>query len=473
MVDEVVKPDLRPFETATTSFMLSCPSRLLAMETHMTAQVALGIDPRAVPVQALQAMGTHPAVYLAERTISGIVRRPDLYTVVHDDPAIVAETYRWLTPILSKVARAAARAFAYGACVSAFNWVRGPLSFKVSKGDGKKSRRKRLPGHTRYSRAFELSPAGVLAQRDSSGGLVSVSTGQQVLGVDRVHLWVWDGEFEDWVGQGARRRAWRYYLEDLVLSYLESRYLERSVDSPRVGYAPAGEQEVKGVSTQNAEILRATAMGLRGGGYAGLPGARDEKTGQRLWELSTLDVPPRQEVWDRAIGRRRATIMLSYLVSPGLGGLEDLSSGAGKTLDSMLREFVEDLGEWIAEGMTAIVAKVHSVNHDPEDVEPPVIAIADVGKAQAKKALLTLLQLASQNPLSEVARKLNVPVAIDKAGGPVREDYPEGMALAGEGSAPPGRPRDPSGAREERRDDAATVDGEDATGATDESDAAA
>ena len=71
--------DLRPFVRAAQDLGLDAAagySRVL--DAWVQSQIKNTADPSIVPLRALQAMGTHPVVYLAERTITGLIRRPNL-----------------------------------------------------------------------------------------------------------------------------------------------------------------------------------------------------------------------------------------------------------------------------------------------------------------------------------------------------------------------------------------------------------
>jgi hypothetical protein len=91
-----------------------------------------------------------------------------------------------------------------------------------------------------------------------------------------------------------------------------------------------------------------------------------------------------------------------------------------------------------------------------------------VGKAAARKIFQEILRLANTSARGEIAMRTDMPALLDKLGIPLREP-PEGWELGEAPDAPEvGRPDDPSGGREERRENAETTDGEEDTGGEDQ-----
>ena len=312
------KPDLSPFRRANaTSELLSFRgSRYL--ERFVRRQVTHG-DPSRVPLSVLRGMDEHPMVYLAERTITGVVRRPDLYYVRHPDPQVRAEVEEWLWPLLPSLLGSIARAYAYGAIPVVFNWGEEDLV-----ADGRP-----LRGHVHYVSAHELWPGDVTVE-SRNDRLVALKSGEQRYLAERAALFVWDREFGGWRGKSARRRAWLDYCRSLLVELLHVRYLERSVDSPRVAYVPSGFVEVEGQQVDGFEHVNGLLTELRGSGSLALPNDRDAK-GQREYEIDLLNVPDRQGVWERALNRYDAGILRAYLVPPRLGGLDDVGAAGART----------------------------------------------------------------------------------------------------------------------------------------------
>lgn len=460
--------------------MTLTPRWLLAIANHVLAQQAYGLDPDAVPFSVLRAVGRHPVCYLAQRTLTGIVRRPDLYSVDHDDPAIKAETEAWLWPLLPDLAAAFARAFVYGSSAVALDWERGPLRFRVPAADGRSSRRRTAKDFTRYVRVRPYRNDSVTLFLNRDNDVVGLRATDPLGGVggdfagDRAAVFVWDAEPEQpFAGQGALRRAWAPLLDEALTRWMQNQSLERHTSPPRIGYAPVGKTDLgDGAGPQNnVDILAQQMVALAGGGVVALPSSRDA-SGQLQWTIQLLETSSTPaETFDRAIGRCEARILMAFLLIPGLGGLDELAAAASKPLHGNLQEFIEDLGEGLAHHLNEIVARVHRKNH--ADVEPPRIVVGDVGKASARKTLLTLLQLATQAPAGEIAHRLNVPASLERVGAPIRDEAPTDLlataAAAGQ-KAPPGRPEAPAGDRQQRREDAITDDGEEAVGAPGEGD---
>ncbi|HBP18001.1 MAG TPA: hypothetical protein DEA08_09435 [Planctomycetes bacterium] len=459
--------DLAPF--ARTSAVLAGlqPPHSHTLEAWVSRQVSHDTDPRQVPLAALQSMGTHPIVYLAERTISGVMRRPDLYYVRHPDKRIVKETEEWLWPILPAVLSAAARAYAYGSVPVIFNWGREDLRIEVPRDDGS-VRGRPLKGHTHYVSAHEVSPAeATIVARDDV--LRAVRIGKRSYRANRAHVFRWDPEFGSWIGQGARRRAWRDYCKSLIVDLLQAQYLERSVDSPRVAWAPGGTQKVNGAEVPNSRYVNQLLATLRGSGSVTFPSTRDNN-GNRRYELDVLNLPDRKDVWHQALNRHDGGILKAYLVPPSLAGVEDLAAAGARVLDGMLREFIQDLAQFASDNLTELVAIVHSANHDPSRVPPPEILAFEV-PAAIRKLYLEVLRLVSASGREEApADWVDVPALLDQLGVPLRTAplQREGKARG----AGPGRPRDMTGERQERRESARTPAGEDATGAEEEGEAA-
>ncbi|HYE92709.1 MAG TPA: hypothetical protein VEA38_16890 [Terriglobales bacterium] len=461
--------DLARFKRASSMLLASMHGRFtLPLELHTIAQLGYGMDPRTVPVTALQLMGSNPAVYLAERTISGIIRRPDLYSVKHDDPKVRAETEAWLWPLLPTLLGGAARAFAYGTIVSVLDWERKTLRIMVAAEEKGKPRLRTLVEHTHFREAFELHPDSTTFQLDDAGRVVSVVSEGGTYGADRVAPWIWDPEFGSVLGQGARRRSWADYCRHLIVSVLRDKYLERSVDSPRIAYAPEGfvnpEDEER---TPIPEFVGTLLDDLRGSGNIVFPSVRDA-AGNKKYEVQALDLPDRAEVWDAALNRIEGNIFNAYLMSPSLGAVGGDAGGvASKTLEGMIDEHIEDLASFAAAGLSRLVEIVHRANYDPQKVAPPEIAATDVGKAAARKIYQEVLRLGNGAARGEVALRTDVPALLDKLGIPLR-DAPLDPFKHPDPSAPEvGRPENPSSERADRREDARTEEGEEDTGGQD------
>lgn len=452
--------DLNQF-TRANAFLGQIPSRFGGLSSWVNQVVSYATDPRLVPQIALEAMKSHPVVYLGDRLMTGIIRRPDIYSVTHADPRIVKETEEWLYPLLPSLLQAFARAYAYGAVAVIFDWDESKLKTRVPTGSGIGTRARNIPGHRHYSKAHEVRRDDVEVEVEGDE-VVSVTYAGTRYPSSRSDLLLWDDEFGQLVGQGATRRAWRDYCSAMILDQLESCYLERSVDNPRVAFAPDGEVEIDGEKISVPEYVGRLLAALQGSGSVVFPQSFDSN-GNAQYSLETLDIPDREGIWAQAIGRRETRILIAYL---GLVGTGDLAAAASKTLDGLLKEFIQDIAVWVASSLNKFVEIVHAKNYDPDKVTPPEIEATDVGKASAKKLLAEVLRIVGSPGVSQW---LDVPKALDRLGVPVLDSALEPSSAAPPpAAAPPGRPREPAGDREERRDDARTPEGEDATGAPDE-----
>ena len=325
-----------------------------------------------------------------------------------------------------------------------------------SSGDGTRSRT--LAQHTHYVSAHEVWPGEVEVEVENDA-LRAVRFEGKRYGANRAHVFRWDPECGSWTGQGARRRAWRPYTKSLVVNVLHSRYLERSVDSPRVAWAPPGIQKVRGQEVPNITHVSQLLMTLRGSGAVTFPSTRDA-TGNRRYELDVLNLPDRKDVWAQALNRFDAGILKAYLVPPSLGGLEDLAAAGAKILDGMLREFIQDLACFAADALTELVAKVHAVNHDVTRVPTPEVLAYEVPAAVRKLYLEVLRLIGAANREQAPADWVDVPALLDQLGVPIRT-APLRSSDERESGAPPGRPPDMTGDRQGRREDARTEEGED------------
>jgi hypothetical protein len=409
-------------------------------------------------------------VYLAERTIGGIMRRPDLYYVRHSDKRVVRETEAWLWPLLPDVLAAAAHAFAYGAVPVILDWGQEDLRIEVPRDEGG-VRNKSLPGHTHFVAAHEVWPGDVEVEL-AKGRLAALRYEGRRYQADRVCLFVWDPEFGCFSGQGARRRAWRDYVASLLVGVLQSQYLERSVDAPRVVWAPPGSHTVDGQEVSTLDYIAQLLQALLGAGTLSLPSTRDAR-GDKRYELETLDLPDRSDTWEQALNRYDGGILKSYLVPPSLTGVEDLAATGAKILDGMLREFIQDLAQFAANHLTALVRTVHRLHHDPKKVPPPEILAYEVPAAIRKLYLEVLRVVGAANSGQSAAAWVDVPALLDQLGVPLRTtplEVEPPAAGEDESDGSGGRSRDMTGKREARRDEARSADGEDAVGAPDEGD---
>jgi hypothetical protein len=455
---DTVKPDLKKFQRAGIVGLRSDPG----ISHHLTAWALQALtgdqsDPRFVHEQDLEFMGTHPSIYLAERITTGIIRRPDLFSVDHKSDDQVMKTEEWLWPLLPKLLNAFARAYAYGARGVIFDWGQEDLEIQIPTGDSGKTRKKTFRAHNHYTSVHSIRRADFTVVANSDN-LENITYFRQEFDPQRAYVLVWDPETEgDWIGQGARRRAWRDYLSLLIIDSLEANYLDRSVDPPRIAFVPAGSTtEGDDVAVDNAEYAIELMLALRGSGAIAFPSKTDAE-GNKLWELDTLDIPDRESVFLQAIKRREQRLMISYLAL--LGG--DAAASAMKTLDGILKEFIQDIANWVAAQLTLMVETVHRANADLHKVPPPEIKATDVGKAGALKLLKEILGMVDGGKIS---RWVDVHAALDTLGVPLLDEPEEPETPPQLQPGEPGPDPDMTSQRDGRRDDARTDEGADDTG---------
>jgi len=458
--------DLAPFVRTGAlagAFGGAAPSR--ALEGWVTGHLAQPSDPSRVPLSALRAMGNHPVVYLAERAIGGVVRRPDLYYVRHADKAVVREVEEWLWPLLPVLLGACARAFSYGSVPVVLDWGVSDLRLEVPR-DAGGVRNKTLFDHVHYAAAHEVWPGDVDLEVDGDR-LLAVRVGDDRYGGERAAVFRWDPEFGEWTGQGARRRAWRDFLKSTSTEVLQGQYLERSVDSPRVVWCPPGTVPGEGRDLPTTEYMAQLLLRLKGSGVLSLPSSRDPN-GHKKYEIETLDLPDRKDVWNLALNRYDGGILEAFLVPPSLAGVEDLAATGARVLDGMLKEFIQDLATFAAQQVTALVRTVHAMNHDPARVPPPDVCAYEVPASIRKLYLEVLRLVGAANRQEAPADWVDVPALLDQLGVPLRTAPLPSTgpgASRGEGTGgPPGRPPDLTGGRDARRDAARTVPGDDPIG---------
>ena len=442
-------PDLRPFVRAAAKNQTLAAQYTLTLESWVQEQINQGVDPNAIGFRALQGMGTHPVVYLAEQTITGLIRRPNLYYVSHPDKRIVKETEEWLWPLLPTILGVAARAFAYGSVPVIFNWGAEDLRVQVPRDTEPGVRNRTLKEHVHYVSAHEISPDEAEIAVEDDVLLMVRFEGRDYL-ADRAHVFRWDPEFGAWEGQGARRRAWRDYCKSMVVSLLQSRYLERSVDSPRVAWAPPGTQKVEGEDVPTIRHVNELLMTLRGSGAVTFPSTRDA-AGNKRYELEVLDLPDRKDVWHQALNRYDGGILKAYLVPPSLAGLEDLAAAGARILDGMLREFIQDLATFAAVNLSELVAIVHAMNHDLARVPAPEILAYEVPAAVRKLYLEVLRLIGAANREEAPADWVDVPSLLDQLGVPLRTAPV--TEERSKGGGPSGRPPDLTSGQQERREE--------------------
>jgi hypothetical protein len=444
---------LSSFKRATLLAALTGVGRFTCgLELHTMAQIGYGYDPEVLPHAALRSIRRrNPAAYRASRRVTGIPRRPDLYSVVHADPVMREEAVAWLwePQMLSVVLGAVGSAFNYGTAIVLFDIGRKTLVFNAPSEDGDEKNRKRTSKNfTHYVAAHVVPIEEVTPELGPDGRPVSVSYNGQTFGRDRFLLLAWDAEDGELRGQGALQRAWKAFCEDVLVSLLETKYLEHSVDPRMIARAPSGPVKAEdGEEPQEAiDYMLDLVAGSRGGSTIGLPSDADGE-GNKHYDLEPVELADVSEIWETALARRRRSILEAFCLPTE----EETSNPDG--IDGEIREFVDDIATFACGAINEMLATVHRFNYDPVKVPAPYARTSDVGKAAARRTIKELLALANQQPAGEIARRLDAPAALDQLGAPVREedDAPDAPDADGTGRDP-GRPRDGIGPRQDRRE---------------------
>lgn len=443
------------------------------MASWVSAEVDAKTDPLCLSFATLKRMDTNPMVYLAERALVGLVTKPDNFHIQHPggSKTRVAETEEYLWPLMAGgLLSAIARAYVYGSIPYLLELERGEFIIRVPTENPKKGaaplRKKTLNDFWRYTASFELRPDRVTIETDRANRIVRLKdlTTGEVYDPGQGRVAVWDMQFGEWQGQGARRRAWPETAKSSIFDLLQARYLERTVHSPVVIYAPGEDMKAEGEEEPISvgEYISEQLENLMGGGFMNLPNDTDAQ-GKRLFELQPLTLPERSEVFDRALNRFDARVCVSYLVPPAMGAaVEDtLGGGAARVLKDLFATFVEGLMGFVARELTQVVQTIDRLNHNARTellCEVKALEIPD------KVQKLYLDVLGKVGEAARLGERVDVDKLLNYLNVPVREDSPaEGGAQAEEG-AQPGRPRSPTGDREKRREDAETDQGAEDTG---------
>lgn len=432
-------------------------------------------DPARLPFWALRRMDYDPVVYLAEAALTSLVRKPDLYHVTHPlgDRKLIAETEEWLWKLMrGGLLDVLARSFVYGAIPYVFDWGQGDLIVRMppkpSKGgEPGKPRKRTVPNYIRITAAHELRPDQVQAidgaAADELGGLVDLETGR-VYDAGQSRVAIWDRQFGEWGGQGARRRAWRPWAKGQIFSLLLARFLERAVHVPLIIHAPGETVRPEGAEEDipMGDFIAQQLEALMGGGSMTLPSDRED--GEKKFEVSPLTLPDRAGTFETSIDRFDAEVFASYLVPPAMAVVLEEAAGGGassRVLQHLFASFVEWVAQTIARELTGAVEAVHLMNEPDSSVPPCEVAPSELPAAVSKLYIDLLTRVGDSARLGE---RVDVNQMLDQLGVPRLPGAPEGGAAAPD-APPPGRPPERTGAREERREDARTEPGEEDTGA--------
>lgn len=487
------EPDFAEFKRRAQSVALGGPwlGDLMRFAYAMSGDVGPGTPPEHVPWETIRAMGFDPVVKLGERIAIAPALDLETYFVRHPDPAVVAETEAWLWPVLQEMLLAILRAVAWGSMPVVYTWESADLGVETPPlKPGGKARRRTIRGHLHYTRADELWPGATTPIIDDRGDVEALDYYQARYGRDRAQLVLFDDEFGALTGNGSRRRAYRAWMSKCLERTWRGRYLERSVDPPRIGWAPVGKQKLDdGSTTTPVELLAHQLLMLKGGGAAVFPNTTMGRNGEgeRAYAVDFLKLEDRSQVWHDALSYEDAEILLACLVPPSTVIAEEQEGLAGaKVAGDSFAVLTEMITRWAARVLTERVAIVHAYNHG-DAVDPPEICARELPKQKRKlllEVLKGILDVTRQLPdgrvfslgeliSTEILEQLGIPAlqVDDVAHEPGQMESTAELVGAPPGQAkggPVGRPKDATGGREERRDAASTDEGEDGTGAPDE-----
>lgn len=462
----IPKPSLRPFVDLPQD-----RQTLNRVASWVSREIDAKVDPDCLTFTQLRRMDTDPIVYLAERAITALIRKPDLFHVTHPlgKKKLKAEAEEWLWPLMIKgpLLSIIARSFVYGAIPYVLDLGNDDFVVRVPTSNGKKTRQQTLPAYWRYVAAHELRPDRVTFDTDSANRLtrlVDARTGE-AYDSGRSRIVVWDRQFGEWTGQGARRRAFKPYAKGQVFDLLQARYLERTVHTPLLIRAPGKSVDPEGEDDISVGDYIATQLEqLMGGGFLVLPND-GWKDGKYEYDAVPLELPERSEVFDRALNRFDAHVFAAYLVPPAMSQIDDaIGGGAARVVQQLFSTFVEGLVLHAACELSGLVDIVHRLNHDPKKVLPCEVGANEIPDKVQKLYLDVLGRVGEAAQLGE---RVDVDQLLDYMGVPRKDGEPTAPPPVdgGGGGGDVGRPRSPTGDREKRREDARTPEGEEDTGA--------
>lgn len=463
----VPRPTMREF--AEFEGTLS-PPQALWLAGSALGMVQADTRPDELPFEVLEAMGWHPTIYLGEMLVSWPARDPDLFFVEHKDEEVKSEVEAWLRPLLPSLLPMIARAFFLGVSPLVAEWGQEDLILQSESG-----RKRTLRRHTHYVRVNDLWPNDVQLELHAKNRrrLIGIRfAGRLYRAGNEAFVPVWDQQFGWWQGKGSRRRCYRPWFDSMAQSVWKNRYLERSVDPPRIGYAPKGKITVNGTEIQTTSLLARAIMALRNGGATVLPGDFDPEANERIWGIDFLNLPDRSEVWHRALSREDAQMLVATLVPPTAAGLEGETFAGGRVAAGLLTEVIQLLANFVACELTKIIRPPHLVAHGLK-VPAPVVKANAVPQAM-RKLLLDVFRVVADVPrMVEDGKEVTLAEMvddslIDQLG---LKKIPASKAAREKkepAAPPPGREREATSDREERRDSAREPEGEDAVGGDDE-----
>lgn len=435
--------------------------------------------PEHVSAEVVDAMGWHPIIGAGEQLVTSPATDPELY-YLRGDAKACAEVEAWLRPLLTTqrepLLAQIVEAFGHGSVAVVLDYVVKTLAFQQAQAPAAPSEEpnpkpttftRTLVGHAHYGRSHALPPGDTQLRVENDRLLGVLHGGQEYGGEDledpgrvRAFLAVWRPQFGRWLGRGARRVAYKDWIEEGMCRLWEIRYIERGVDLPRVGYAPEGDITIGGQKVPATKLLRAQLMSLRNGSAMALPSTLGADN-QPKWKVDFPAVPPRHEIFKYAVDSRGARMLLATLCPSDLN----------KANEEQFMDSVQRVCDFGAATLTRIVNTVMRLRYG--DRAPFVQVLAnDIPKRKLKTALEVFKSVSGATQRMKDGRvytlaELIDPEIIDQLGQkrrPTDEAAHQPAPAAPEAPGKVGRPLDVTSDRDERRDEAETVEGESDTG---------
>ena len=411
--------------------------------------------PEAVPWADLDLMGYDPVWALGEASAVGPALDPWLYEVAHPDPARAAAVEAWLRPLLAELLPAILSAVGYGRSPYVLDWQDGE-------------------GAPRYAPVpHSLHPADARLVLDESGDvLLGLVYAGREYPEGRGFCAAPQRPFGSWLGRSTRRAGASTFRRRLALQILEGRYYERSVDPPRVGYAPPGKQvDADGTERSNAQTVTSASIALRGGGGVTLPSELVPGSARlRAWGIEALNLPDRSNAWDTAINRQDARLLLASMVPPSSVGADAGTFAGARVPATLFAEVVQRHANDAARELAHVVATWSALVYGP-GVEPPTVFAREIPAARRKLLLDVFTRVADATQRLPDGRVVSLaelvhPSILAELGVPARKvEEASHLPAAPESTAeivgaPPGPDRSATSGREERRDAAREPEGE-------------
>lgn len=450
------------------------PGALDASHLVSLGAVAIGCTPATPPLAVHQAvidaMGFHPMIYMGESMVTWPSNDAEIYYLRGDD-RLCAEAEAWLRRLLTRqrapLLPSIARAFATGHSPIVLDFEPETLVFKIG------GRNNNRPGHVHYVRSSELWLGDVQLRTKGRQLLGVLHGGEEFPGEDvddpgrrRAFAAVWDPKpgaaVEDfWRGQGSRFRAYKDWIEEGAARLWEIRALERGVDLPRVGYAPSGKLSIGGREVSAIRLLKEQITALRSGSTIVLPNTLLADN-TPAFKVQVLEQTMQHQLVAYAIDSRSARMMRASLNPTNLD----------KATEEQFMDTAQKVCDFVAATLTRIVNAVVELHHGKGHFVQ--VLANDIPKRRLRVALEVFRAVVSHTQHLPDGKTVQIGELVDGPeilkqigimGRPLDEAAHKQVAPPPAG--PPGRPIDTTSSREERRDDARTVEGEEDTGGED------